>query len=68
MVLYRFDEDQWCEGTNVSTGETGFFPLAALVSDNTYAKNIPSRTDSLHASIGPSSTVDVEAQNDYTKE
>lgn len=33
QIMEWFD-DNWAAGTNISTGQTGVFPLSALVNDN----------------------------------
>ena len=45
--------DKWAKGTNVTTGNQGFFPLTVLISDEKYLKKgieIPKRVKSLKVS------------------
>ena len=50
VCLRQAYEDQWALGSNVTTGESGVFPLACLVSDESWLKagiQFPPRTASL---------------------
>ncbi|KAJ3089323.1 hypothetical protein HK102_006648 [Quaeritorhiza haematococci] len=58
--------DGWAVGTNVSTGESGIFPLGCLVSDQGWATKSgfvngpPTRSDSLTHNTSPEHVVDVK--------
>lgn len=54
VCLRQVFEDQWALGSNVTTGETGVFPLTCLVPDEEWLKAgivVPPRTASLSNSI-----------------